>query len=320
MTIIHDPPTCVARADELAQLGERMRGFVTASKAPATLRAYRTGLAAFATWCDRRGLTAMPATPSTVAAYATDMAGLLAVGTIGGRLSSISVAHQQAGYDNPTADPMVRTTMAGIRRTFGVATIKKQALETRDVRAMAAALGDGVIDVRDRALLLVAFAGALRRSEVAALNVDDIDVTDGGLEVVIRRSKTEEGRSVRLGLPYGSDPATCPVRAVRAWLDWAAITDGPVFRQVTRHGHIGGRMSGRAVAERIKVLAARVGHDPARIGGHSTRRGFITSAARAKVLERDIMRHSRHRSIAVMRSYIEGADVWTDNAAVAVGL
>lgn len=178
---------------------------------------------------------------------------------------------------------------------------KKAALETADIRAMVGTLGDRLIDVRDRALVLIGFASAMRRGEVTALDVEDVAVVPEGLAVTIRRSKTDqEGKGVTLGLPYGSDPATCPVRAYRAWLERSRLSAGAVFRQVDRHGrwrdgdlvvhdvHEAGRIGGRAYGERVKLLAGRIGLDPATIGGHSTRRGFITSAARAKVVERDI--------------------------------
>ena len=122
------------------------------------------------------------------------------------------------------------------------------------------------------------------------------------------------------------------MRAYQAWLERSGLTAGAVFRQVDRHGrwrdgdavvddpHEAGGIGGRAYAERVKLLAGRIGVDPATVGGHSTRRGFITSAARARVLERDIMRHSRHRSLAVFRGYIEDAGLFDDNAAMAVGL
>jgi integrase len=310
-----------ARADEFARLGERVRDFVAASKAPNTIRSYTADWADFAAWCDLHGLDPLPAAPATVAAYLTHRASTDAVSTLAGRTTSISVRHKMSGHESPTQTELVRSTMRGIRRTFGVSVNKKQALVLDDVRAMVAELGDGLGDVRDRALVLVAFASAMRRGELAALDVGDVAVTGNGLEVTIRRSKTDQqGEGVTIGLPYASNPANCPVRAYQAWLDAAAIADGPIFRQVDRHGNVGGRMSGRAVAERIKRLAERVGHDPRVIGGHSTRRGFITTAARAKVLERDIMRHSRHKSVAIMRGYIEEADVWADNAAVAIGL
>jgi hypothetical protein len=154
----------LARADELAELGDRVRDFVAASKAPATLRAYCPDWPAFSSWCDRQGLQALPASPETIAAYLTDHAGVLAIGTLQRRLSSIAQAHKAADHEPPTRGEIVRTTWRAIRRTFGVAGSKKAALGTADIRAMVGTLGDWLIDARDRAMVLIGFASAMRRA------------------------------------------------------------------------------------------------------------------------------------------------------------
>jgi integrase len=298
-------------------LSEGAMRYVVASKAPNTVAGYRSDWGQFTAWCAARHLEALPAAPATVADYLDDRAGVVAVSTLSRHLTSISQAHKAAGLPSPTYSEAVKAVWKGIRRTLGTAVSKKHALETADVRAIVAHLGATPRDVRDRALLLVGWCGALRRSELVALDVEDVAFVPEGLEVTIRRSKTDqEGEGATLGLPFASDPACCPVRALRAHLEGAEITTGAIFSG-ERDGR---RLSGKAAAARVKRLAAKVGHDPDRIGGHSLRRGFITSAARAKVLERDIMRHSRHRSLTVFRGYIEEATIWDDNAAVAVGL
>jgi integrase len=203
------------------------------------------------------------------------------------------------------------------------ATGMSEAVARHDVRAMVAALDSSrLIGVRDRALLVIGFAGAFRRSELVALDVGDMAETADGLVVTIRRSKTDqEGEGASVGLPYGSDPATCPVRALRSWLDAAGITAGAIFRPVNRWGEMGDRrLTGRAVADVVKRTAAAAGMNAAVYSGHSLRAGLITSAAEADVLERDIMRHSRHKSVPVMRRYIRGAQLFQANAAAAVGL
>ena len=140
--------------------------------------------------------------------------------------------------------------------------------------------------------------------------------------MTLRRSKTDqEGAGAQLGVPYGSDPATCPVRALRCWLDRSGIEAGPIFRPVDRHGNLGAaRLSDRAVALVVKRTADAAGLDAARFAGHSLRAGLITSAAEAGVQERHIMAQSRHKSVPVMRRYIRGATLFQDNAAAAVGL
>jgi site-specific recombinase XerD len=313
-----------ARADELARLGERVRDYVTASKAPSTLRAYRTDWAAFTSWCDERGVERLPAEPSTVAPYMTELAGVKAVATLQRRLTSISQAHQIAGYESPTQTPLVRDAMKGIRRTFGVAHVGKAPLRSTDIRRLVATLDTGTpIGLRDRALLVVGFAGAFRRSELVALNVDDLDWGGDGLIVHIRRSKTDqEGEGAAIGLPFKSDPRTCPVRTLRAWLDAAGISEGAIFRSSTPHGQITDRrLPAEAVADRVKRAAAAVGLDVARFAAHSLRAGLITSAMEGGAHEHRTMQHSRHKSVAVFRGYIRDLNLLDgSNPVAAVGL
>lgn len=307
---------------ELAQLADDARGYIASAKADATVRGYRSDWRQFLAWCTERRLDALPAAPETVALYLTAQAGVKATATLQRHLTSISQAHQHAGHEPPTTAPVVRQTWRGIRRTFGTASAGKAPARTAEVRAMVATLDDRLISVRDRALLLVGFAGAFRRSELVALDVDDLADTADGLVVTVRRSKTDqEGAGETIGVPYGSDPSTCPVRAYRAWLEAAGIVFGPVFRPVDRHGRMAERRLGdRAVADVVKRCAAAAGLDPAQYAGHSLRAGLITAAAEAGVAERDIMRQSRHNSVPVMRRYIRAATVWQANAAAAVGL
>jgi site-specific recombinase XerD len=300
-----------------ADLADAARGYVTASKAPATVRGYRSDWSGFSAWCTARRLDPLPAAPDTVALYLTDLAGRKAVATMGRHLTAISQAHKAAGHESPTSDPTVRNVWRGIRRTFGTASRGKAPLLTVDVRAMVAQLDDRPVDVRDRALVLLGYAGAFRRSELVALDVEDIADTPDGLVVTVRRSTTDpEGAGAAVGIPYGSDPATCPVRALRAHLAASGITSGAVFRAV-RDGR---RLSGRAAAARVQRLAWLIGRDVTRIGAHSLRAGLITQAVVNGVAERDVMRHSRHRSIAVFRGYVRDVGLFDANAAAAAGL
>jgi len=188
---------------------------------------------------------------------------------------------------------------------------------TTDIQTMVGHLGESPIDVQDRALVLVGLAGPLRRSELVALDVDDVAFTDDGLVVAIRRSKTgQEGEGATVGIHYGSDPATCPVPALRTHLELSGIADGPIFR-TERDGH---RMSGRAAAARVQHLAGLIGRDVDEIGAHSLRAGLITAAWKAGQHEHRIMAHTRHKSLPVFRSYVRGLDVWDQNPAAGVGL
>jgi site-specific recombinase XerD len=144
-----------------------------------------------------------------------------------------------------------------------------------------------LIGVRDRALLLVGFAGAFRRSEVVSLDVADVTFSSDGLIVQLRRSKTDqEGEGRKVGLPFGSNPLTCPVRSLRTWLDAAAVVSGPIFRAVDRHANVADtRLTDQSVALVVKRCAKAAGLDPEKYAGHSLRSGLATAAAMADVSE-----------------------------------
>lgn len=307
---------------ETVDVAQAANEFATRSKSAATWRAYRTDWRHFTEWCCARGLDPLPAEPRTVAFYISDLAATRKPSTIQRRLSSISQAHQAAGHEPPTRSAEVRFTWSGIRRTLGVAPRGVAPATTSVLRAMVDTLDTRPIGLRDRALLLVGFAGAFRRSELVSLDATDLMAVAEGLRVRLRRSKTDqEGEGTTVAIPYGSRIETCPVRAVSAWLSAAEIDAGPLFRPVTRHGRIGTqRLSDRAVAEVVKRCAERAGLDPTDFAAHSLRAGFATAAGEAGVAERHIARQTRHKSIAVLRGYIREGDVWRDNAAAEVGL
>ena len=168
--------------------------------------------------------------------------------------------------------------------------------------------------LRDRALLLVGFAGALRRSELARLQVGDVAVTPEGLRLVVRQAKTDqEGRGLVKGIRYGEQRLTCPVRSLRDWCRAAGIDEGPIFRGVDRHGNVAGSaLSGRSVARIVKRAARRAGLDPSQYSGHSLRAGFTTQAARAGTPERIIQRHTGHKDLRTLRTYIREGELFSE--------
>lgn len=302
-------------------LDEEAKGYMRASRSENTIRAYRSDWNAFSTWCDERGVPSLPAAPATLAVYLAGAARTLKPSTLTRRCSSISMAHQMAGHESPTRSIVVRTTLAGIRREKGTAPNQKSPVLTADLRGMVASLPDTLAGTRDRALLLLGFAGALRRSELVGLDVEDVDDRSDGLVITVVRSKTDqEGAGRRIGIPYGSYPGSCPVRAVRAWLERSGIEHGPLFRPV-RHGKVlDSRLSGRSVALIVKRVGATVGFDPINYAGHSLRAGLVTSAAAAGVAERAIQNQTGHRSLPTLRRYIRDGSLFRENAAAAVGL
>jgi len=312
--------TAGAIASAWEQLDERARAYAEAARAPATLRAYAADWRIFTAWCAAHGVDALPATPHTVALFLADLEGRPS--TLRRKLAAIAVMHRAAGHDSPTEHGVVRATFAGIRRERGVAPRPKTALLVDELRAAVATCGERRIDVRDRALILLGFAGALRRSELVGLDVTDVAFEGEGLVLRLRRSKTnQEGELEEVAVLYGSDPQTCPVRALQAWLIASAISDGPLFRSVDRAGRVsGGRLTARIVGERVKKIGARSGLDPESYAAHSLRSGFATSAARANKSEAAIMRQGRWKSIPVARRYIRAGSRWHDHASAGIGL
>ena len=306
----------------VAPLPSLVREFVRASKAESTLRGYSADWRDFCAWADGHGLSPLPATPESVAAYVAECAGRLKVGSIQRRLNAITEAHKAVGLDSPTHTAIVRNTMKGIRRTKGTAPVQKAAALTADIRAMIDATDAGLIGLRDRALILLGFAGAFRRSELVGLDVEDCAWGKDGLTVTLRRSKTDqEGAGRKVGIPYGSNPETCPVRIVERWTQQAAITSGPLFRSINRHGREQpGRLSGNDVARVVKKLAQRAGLDPAKYAGHSLRAGHATTAAIGGASERSIMNQTGHRSVQMVRRYIREGSLFRENSAGKLGL
>jgi len=218
---------------------------------------------------------------------------------------------------------LVSRTHAGIRRTLGTAQNAKAPALVDDLKRMLDQLPATRVGLRDRALLLLGFAGAFRRSELVALDVADLEFSSAGLAVTLRKSKTDqEGRSRRIGIPYGSSEQSCPVRSLQAWLQTARIVDGPVFRSLDTFQRVQPkRLSDKAVVRIVKRRAAAVGLDPARYAGHSLRAGLATSAAAGGASERAIMNQTGHRSTTMVRRYIREGNLFAaDNAASLAGL
>lgn len=308
-------------AAELASTAEQARDYALNSKATNTRRGYQSDWNDFKTWTAERGLCALPAAPETVALYITALAARLKTATIMHRLATITEAHKAAGLVPPTKASAVQMVAAGIRRTKGTAQTQKSPILTADLRAMLGILPDNMLGHRDRALLLVGFAGAFRRSELVALNVEDVTLTGEGLVIMIRRSKTDQtGAGHVVGIPHGRG-STCPVLAVQAWIQGSGIKEGPLFRAVNKGGHVqSDRLNDRTVARVVQRSAEAAGFDAEQFAGHSLRAGLVTQAAINGVSDRTIMKQSRHRSRQMVDRYVRDASLFRDNAAGAIGL
>jgi site-specific recombinase XerD len=296
--------------------------YMAAAKSANTLTAYRKDWQDFEQFCVLAGFNSLPASPDTVVAYLVALADTRKVSTLERRIASISQAHQVAGFNSPTSDMTVRVLMQGIRREKGTAPDCKAPAVTSDIKVMVSTLPDSLLGIRDRALLLVGFAGGFRRSELVALYVEDLEFKREGLVINLRRSKTDqEGQGRKVAIPYGSNCDTCPVRSLQLWLEESGISSGPVFRSVNRHGNLqANRLSDKAVALVVKRTAEAAGLDSSKYSGHSLRAGMATSAAAAGVSERAIMNQTGHRSQAMVRRYIREGNLFNDNAAARLGL
>ena len=265
----------------------------------------------------------MPATPETIASHLASEGATVKAATLAHRLAAIGKAHKAAGQPNPVPDNMlIAETFKGIKSVHGSKQVQKDPVLTEDLRVMLRAIPDTLLGLRDRALLLVGFAGAFRRSELVSLDVADIAFKPEGLLLTIRRSKTDqEGQGREIAIPAGAHPETDAVRAVQAWLAASGIVEGPVFRSVSRHDQVSrDRLTAQSVALIVKHYVAAAGMDAAAFSGHSLRAGFVTSAHRAGVSESRIMRTTGHKSVEMVLKYVRRANVFQDNAAAALGL
>lgn len=306
-------PADLARADE----HRKAAAYAVNAKAPATQDAYRSDWEDFVGWCRNRSYVELPASPETVAAYLASLADVAKTATVQRRLSAIRYAHLLSGNPTPTTDPYVREVMDGIRRVKGTRPRQAQAATLDPLRAMLATLPDDLSGLRDRALLLVGFAGGFRRAALCALDRADITFVPEGMDLVIRKDKTDQaGQGRELAIAYGKHRDTCPVRALRAWLDASGITAGPIFRGVAKGGKTvrQGRLDPGSVARIVKRAAARAGlPDAEDFSGHSLRSGLATEAARSGATDNEIMDQTGHTDVRSVKRYIRRGRRFTDN-------
>ena len=298
------------------------RQYAAHSYAANTHAAYASDWSLFRGWCAAQHRRTLPATPETVLGYVVSLAAHVRVTTIDRRLCGIRFYHRQARLPDPTSDPEVQVTMRGLRRLKGVAAAAKQPITVELLRDLVGTLPHDLRGLQARAVLLLGFAGAFRRSELVALQISDLHLVPEGLIIQLRRSKTDqEGVGMAKGIPAGQQPLTCPVQAVQTWMQQADLHTGWLFRAITPHGALLDQpMRGYTVARIVQRAAQRLGLDWRQFGGHSLRAGLVTAAAQAGVPERIIMQQTGHTDVRMLRRYIRDSSLFRENAAAMVGL
>jgi integrase len=288
--------------------------------AAATLRAYKADWTHFSQWCAAHGFVAVPAAPATVGAYLASLAATHAPTTIRRRLSALGKMHRFNDLAWNPAHRDIQGPLQGVLRTHGSPVQKATALTLTMLRQLLATCDQSARGRRDRALLLFGFAGALRRSELVSLHVEDVAIVSGGLRLRIVRGKTDQaGQGAEIGLPRGRFAETCPVRAFEAWQAVARRKAGPLFRKISTGDGIGEAALHpdavrRILAHRVAMAGLTVdGFD--RLSAHALRVGFITEAYDKGVRDEDIMRHTRHRDLRTMRGYVQRAGLVNESPA-----
>jgi integrase len=288
--------------------------------APATLRAYKADWTHFAAWCAAHGFVAVPAAPAVVGAYLASLAASHAPTTIRRRLSALGKMHRFNDLPWNPAHRDIQGPLQGALRANGRPVQKAAAVTLPMLRQILATCDESARGRRDRALLLFGFAGALRRSELVALRVEDVAIVAGGLRLRIVRGKTDQaGQGAEIGLPRGRHVETCPVLAFNDWQAVARRKAGPLFRRISTGDGIGDTALHpdavrHILAHRVR-MAGIVVENFDRLSAHALRVGFITEAYDKGVRDEDIMRHTRHRDFRSMRGYIRRAGLVNESPA-----
>jgi site-specific recombinase XerD len=330
--------------EEIKSLAELTMYLSKNAKAANTLNGYASDWEDFESWCKQKNLQSLPAHPSIVAAYLAERATKCWIGPSGRlgkmiekkplklptllhRIWGIKHKHKECGYAFDAGSKEIENLMNSLRRQNTAQESRKDPLLLADIRRMVEHLSNSVAGIRDKALLLVGFVSAMRRSEIAALSMQNLKFMEEGIEVYLNWSKTGARDLV---IPYGSNPMTCPVRSLKAWLAVANITEGAVFRSINKHGHVNDQpLTGASIALIVKrnpyvqsriTGAAEKGERTPSYAGHSLRAGFCTTAAIQGVPEHLIMAQAGHKKSDTTKKYIRIANKWTENAAIKIGL
>jgi len=300
---------------ELVCLIQETKNLVENCLSNSTKKFYGIDWKIFTQWCDNFKEIPFPATPETIAKFLTyqNLSGI-AHPTLNRRLAAIKLRHESVGVDSPTKDPLIYKVMRGIKRTQKRAVIKKAPATAERLETMISSCPDSILGLRDKALLLLGFAGAFRRSELVALKLEDIEKTPDGIRVTIRKSKTDqEGKGETIAIPNGTRFRI--VDTLFEWLKKANINDGYLFRSLRKNGKVQEKaLWPKDVARIIKRYAFNAGLTVSDFSGHSLRSGFLTSAAKAGASIHKMMETSRHKSIETLAGYVRYENLFENHA------
>tara|TARA_B100000700_G_C14920741_1_gene796949 strand:- start:161 stop:1075 length:915 start_codon:yes stop_codon:yes gene_type:complete len=277
------------------------------SKALNTLRAYKADYKDFALFCIKHGFKSMPSKAKIISLYLTHLSQTSKFSTLKRRLASISVIHRLSGHYIDTKHPMITENLMGIKRVKGSYQKAKKPILLNDLKSIINVINQDRNEKRrlkNKALILIGFAGGFRRSELVAIQFEDIDFVKEGVKIFIKRSKTDQsGEGMTKGIPYFLNQDYCPVTSLKDWIKKSEIKSGKVFD-----------MSDKNVALTVKKYTAIAGLDSKRYSGHSLRSGFATSAAELGAEERSIMAMTGHKTTQMVRRYIQEANLFKNNA------
>ena len=294
------------------------------SKAANTLRAYKADFKDFSAFCIKNGLSSMPTNPKILSLYLTHLSATSKFSTLKRRIASISVIHKLKGHYLDTKHPLIMENLHGIKRVKGTNQKAKKPILINELKLIINVINkyldnneiaevDCIIKqssknignkIRDKAIILIGFAGGFRRSELVNIDYDDVEFVSEGVKIFIKRSKTDQsGEGMIKAIPYFDNKCFCPVLSLKNWIEHSEIKSGRLFD-----------ISDKSISLIIKKYTSLAGFDPKKYGGHSLRSGFATSAAESGAEERNIMAMTGHKTTQMVRRYIQEANLFKNNA------
>jgi len=289
------------------------------SKAANTLRAYQSDFKDFSAFCVKNGLSSMPTKPKILALYLTHLSAISKFSTLKRRIASISVIHKMKGHYLDTKHPIIMENLHGIKRVKGTNQKGKKPILINNLKQIIDVIDQHINycglpemkkskearnKIRDKAIILIGFAGGFRRSELVNIDYDDVEFVQEGIKIFIKRSKTDQsGEGMIKAIPYFDNKIYCPVLALKNWIEFSEIKTDKIFE-----------ISDKSVSLIIKKYAEQAGLDANKYGGHSLRSGFATSAAQSGAEERNIMAMTGHKTTQMVRRYIQEANLFKNNA------